>query len=198
MPYVFSPSKNAFFPFSLKAEYLRAGAWPDDAVEVTAEEWQTYGQGRPPAGMRRGADSDGHPAWVEIPAKPVSDRRDRQLDAIDQAAGQARARFASPGQMIDEEYRQALEAVKAWRAAGSPADAIPPEIQSGADYSGITVEEAAVEIEQTAEQWDSVIAQIRNLRLAGKRAVKDAADDQIEAVAQGYLDQLGAIKPPEA
>jgi len=191
----FSAQANNFFPDDLRAAYEATGTWPADAVKVTEEEYATYGQGNPPAGYRRGADANGHPTWVEIPPEPAADRRARQLTAIDTAAGAARMRYVSAGQLIEEEYRQALTAVQQWRADGSPATAVPPEVQSGADYSGITHEEAAVEIEQTAASWEGVLSQIRDLRLSGKASVKKALDAEIETTAQGYIDKLKAMTP---
>lgn len=185
----YSPSRSAFYPKGMRASYIASGSWPDDALEITKEEWQTYSQ-PPPSGMQRGADDNGRPTWVETPPEPADQRRARQLTRIDIAAGAARLRYVSAGHLIEEEYRQAKFAVEAWRAAGSPADAVPPEIVSGAEYSNITHEQAAVEIEQTAEQWEGVLSAIRGLRLGGKAAVRAAADDQIEIVASRYIEQI--------
>ena len=66
-------------------------------------------------------------------------------------------------------------------------------IQSGADYSQITVEEAAAEIEQTANAWNSVLLQIRAVRLNGKRAIRECTDQLVSSVAQSYIDQLNSI-----
>lgn len=191
----YSENTGSFYPDGLARAYKESGCWPTDAIEVTAEEFQTYGLGRPPVGMRRGTDGDGHPTWVEIPLEPADSRRNCQLTTIDRAAGQARLRYVSAGQLIEEEYRQAKFAVQEWRAAGSPADAVPAEIISGAEYSGITNEAAAVEIENTAARWEGVLAQIRDLRLNGKAAVRVAADDAIETVAAGYIEQLNSMQP---
>lgn len=198
MKILFSPSSSSFYPFALRDSYKSAGTWPNDAIEATGEEWQTYGQGTPPTGMQRGADANGRPAWVEIPPEPADLRRERQLNRIDTTAGQARLRYVSAGQLIEEEYRQAKFAVQAWRAAGNPADAVPPEIISGAEYSNITHEQAAVEIEQTAEKWEGVLSAIRDLRLGGKAAVKAASDGEIESVAAGYIEQLEAMAPVDS
>lgn len=131
----------------------------------------------------------------EPPEPTPAELREFELNRIDYAAGLARLRYVSAGQLIEEEYRQAKFAVEAWRAAGSPADEVPAEIISGAEYSNITHEEAAVEIEQTSTQWEGILAQIRDLRLNGKRAVRNADDSEIETVAAGYIDQLEEMKP---
>lgn len=65
-----------------------------------------------------------------------------------------------------------------------------------ATASGITAEEAAVSIEQTAAAWETVLLTIRKLRLDGKVAVDNAADDaDFTAIAQPYIDQLNAMQP---
>lgn len=68
----FSAQRLNFLPAAWKKTYESAGTWPADAVEVTDEEWQTYG-GDPPAGMRRGADESGRPCWVDLPAPSLDD-----------------------------------------------------------------------------------------------------------------------------
>lgn len=136
-------------------------------------------------------------AFTPPPGPDYAELRERALTRIDTAAGKARLRYVSAGQLIEEEYRQALHAVQAWRDAGSPADAVPAEIISGAEYSDITHEQAAVEIEQTATAWEGVLSAIRDLRLGGKAAVKAAADDEIESVTAGYIEQLEAMSPAE-
>ena len=47
--YFYSAQNNAFYPVSLREEYLSANSWPDDAQEITTEyhqklmEWQGKG-----------------------------------------------------------------------------------------------------------------------------------------------------------
>ena len=126
-------------------------------------------------------------------ARLVSGRRDAMATAIDEAAGKARVQFVSAGDLVELEYQLAVKEVVAWRAAGSDPEAVPEAIQSGADYSQITVEEAAAEIEQTAKAWDAVLLQIRAVRLNGKRAIRECTDQLVSSVAQGYIDQLTSI-----
>lgn len=115
---------------------------------------------------------------------------------IDDAAGNARARYVSAGQLVEEEYRLALQQTQAWRDAGSPADQVPPAIQAWADAAGITAEQAATSIEQTTAAWESVLLQIRQIRLAGKAAVDAAGDaDDFAAIAQPFIAQLDAMQP---
>lgn len=138
----------------------------------------------------------------EIPADEwdsiTQRRRDAACDAIDTAAGLARTRFLSAGYLIEEEYRQALTAVQKWRADGSPLDNVPPEIQSGADYGDLDAESAAAEIEQTAAQWGAVLNQIRELRLNGKRAVRDSTAAELRSIEGQYIGLLGSLLPAES
>jgi hypothetical protein len=131
-----------------------------------------------------------------LDAEPANIRRASAKRAVDQAAGNARARYVSPGQLVEEEYRLALQQTQAWRDAGSPADQVPAAIQDWADAAGITAEQAATSIEQTAAAWESVLLQIRQVRLAGKAAVDAAGDaDDFAAIAQPFIDQLDAMQP---
>ncbi|MES1927564.1 hypothetical protein [Salinisphaera sp. T31B1] len=138
------------------------------------------------------------PKTITIQALPPAEaRRQTMLDRIDVAAGEARRRFVSPGDLVAEEYRQAAEAVARWRAAGSPPDDVPPEVQAGADYSEITPEQAAAEIETTATGYAQAMAAIRDIRLAGKRSVRQAAEADIETTGERVIGQLAGVAPPQ-
>ena len=130
----YSASTNSFLDPALRERYTPAD-WPSDAKPVSDEIWRTFGQLPPPPGKKRVPNESGDPSWADLP-EPEAPNRKSLITAIDFAAGAARLRYVSAGQLIEEEYRQALHAVRAWRAAGSPADDVPAEIQSGAEYSG--------------------------------------------------------------
>jgi hypothetical protein len=110
---------------------------------------------------------------------------------IDQAAGRARFRLVSPGTLIAEEYVLAEQEIKDWRAAGSPAEAVPMCITDWIDSAGMTAEQAAQDLESQAAAFKAVIFQIRNLRLKGKALVNSTADFTL--VANAYITQLDAI-----
>ncbi|WP_272899154.1 DUF4376 domain-containing protein [Halomonas sp. HG01] len=86
----YSPSQNSFYPSSLRSSYELSGMWPDDAVPVSKAAFEKY-KGAPPAGMTRGADDGGYPAWVEIPPLSLEDLATRQRAAIAAALADALA-----------------------------------------------------------------------------------------------------------
>ncbi|QKS26574.1 hypothetical protein [Vreelandella titanicae] len=118
---------------------------------------------------------------------------------VDTAAGNARAAFVSPGSYIDQEYLLAKQEASEWLAGGKDEAAIPSSVQDHIDMFGVSAEAAAAEIVATAEQWETALRDIRNLRLGGKAAVQRA--DTIEAAeeaAQQAIEQLNRYRPPEA
>lgn len=68
---LYSPARNAFYLSALKAEY--GDNWPADAIEVTEKEFQAYSLAQPPTGKQRGADANGRPCWVDLPAASIDD-----------------------------------------------------------------------------------------------------------------------------
>ena len=111
---------------------------------------------------------------------------------IDHEAGKVRAKYVSQGDFIQEEYRVAYEDVKEWRAGGSVEADAPDTLLVWSNAAGMTLEDAAVNIETTATQFDTLLKGVRALRLQGKAAV-EAAESDLEVVAQAYIDQLRAL-----
>ncbi|MCE8027555.1 hypothetical protein HOP54_02475 [Halomonas daqingensis] len=107
----YSANTDAFYADALRAAYDRAGTWPVDAVEVSEEEWQTYGRGLPPEGYQRGADADGRPTWVPIPPQPLEDlasRKRRDLESGRKLSEQAGVTLNGIRYAGDPGNRQAL------------------------------------------------------------------------------------------
>lgn len=114
-------------------------------------------------------------------------------DLIDLAASRACERLVSQGKFTVFEYQLTQQQVKAWRDAGSDQANAPEMLKSWLDNSVFTtVEGAAVNIEQTATQFNNVIADTRRLRLQGKKAVDDETGDY-KAIMQSFIDQLEKI-----
>lgn len=167
---------------------------PVDSVEITKEVHRALldGQG---AGQVIEADAQGAPYLAAPPVPPDSERRAGAKGKIDQAAGRARARYVSPGDLVDQEYMAAEAAAKEYRDAGYPVDQAPPEVQTWADATGNTTQWAADDIIATGAQWRAVLRAIRTIRLEGKAAVDAAAGDAIETTAAQYVAQLDSMAP---
>lgn len=135
-----------------------------------------------------------------VPLEVVVNAAHGQLGIdIDNAAGDARAAFVSPGSYIDQEYLLAKQEAGEWLANGKDETAIPSSVQDHIDMFGVSAEAAAQEIVATAEAWETALRDIRNLRLGGKAAVQRA--DTIETkeeAAQQAIEQLNRYRPPEA
>lgn len=110
---------------------------------------------------------------------------------IDQAAGRARSRFASPGNMIAEEYNQAKRSSIAFLLDDT--QSVPPMVQSWATASNRTPVEAAQNIVDTGIGWEQILNVTYDLRLRGKAAVDSATIETFVSVAENYINQLDAI-----
>lgn len=119
-------------------------------------------------------------------------------DDIDTAAGNARAAFVSPGSYIDQEYLLAKQEAQAWLDNGKDANAIPSSVSDHMAMFEVGAEAAATEIVATAEAWETALREIRQLRLGGKAAVRQAETiEAAEAAAKEAIEQLKRYRPPE-
>lgn len=119
-------------------------------------------------------------------------------DDIDTAAGNARAAFVSPGSYIDQEYLLAKQEAQAWLDNGKDANAIPSSVSDHMAMFEVEAEAAATEIVATAEAWETALREIRQLRLGGKAAVRQAETiEAAEAAAKEAIEQLNRYRPPK-
>ncbi|WP_342595482.1 DUF4376 domain-containing protein [Salinicola lusitanus] len=81
----YSATQNAFYPSEMQADYIAAGTWPDDAVNVDDETFRIFGLGEPPSGMIRVGDDTGQPSWQPSPAEPIESVAARQRALIESA-----------------------------------------------------------------------------------------------------------------
>jgi len=186
----YSATTNAFYAGELRADFKAAGSWPTDAVEVSDEVHAEF-VSPPPVGKRMVPGSDGYPSWGDVPVRSIVDL----LIDIDRAAGEARDRFVSPGHLVDQEYKYAESKAREFKAAGYPGDAVPRAVSSWAQAKGWTAQQAADDIIATAGYWYDTIDEIRELRLAGKEATRNASEADRQSTAQAYIDQLNALVP---
>lgn len=110
----YSARDCGFLFLSERPAYDAAGTWPEDALEVTAEDWQAFGQTAPPPGMRRGSNDQGRPAWITPEVTPEDAQqqerawRDRQLSATDSLVTRHRDELEAdrPTTLSTEQYKQ--------------------------------------------------------------------------------------------
>jgi len=92
---------------------------------------------------------------------PIVLTKQQVIDAINVNAGETQLRIEtaliSPGYGRKDQYAQSSVQVVAWRAAGSPADAVPALIVSWAEARSITNEAGAVEIEGQKAYMESKV-----------------------------------------
>lgn len=63
--YIFSPSKNAFYPVELKTSYEATNSWPEDGVDAEDSIFIEF-TGMTPEGKYRGVSDDGMPVWYDV------------------------------------------------------------------------------------------------------------------------------------
>jgi len=112
---IYYSARDCGFLFSSERHaYDAAGTWPEDAVEVTDDDWQAFGQTAPPAGMRRGGDDQGRPAWITPEETPEDAQqqerawRNRQLSVTDSLVTRHRDELEAdrPTTLTVEQYQE--------------------------------------------------------------------------------------------
>lgn len=142
-------------------------------------------------------------APYEPPPRDEAALRETAKQRVDVFAGEVRARFSAPGDLIIAEYYRAeamatqyLAEVAA--AAGDPTGiTVPRAVEAWRRNGGFAAAvDAAQDLLNTKAAWDIVLDVIRDHRTDAKAAIDDAPDgSDYDAVAQPYLDLLDAICP---
>ena len=115
--------------------------------------------------------------------------------AIDNTAGQARARFATDSPFIEPEYELSYKEAVVFIETGYQGEC-PETVKAHAEAYSVSDQVAADKIKLMGDQWYNVIRAVRKIRLAGKQAVETATDDaDFMAVSQPFIDQLNALQP---
>ncbi|WFQ79433.1 tail fiber assembly protein [Xenorhabdus sp. SF857] len=109
--YVYSAKFNAFHPIEWQQDYINAGTWPDDGIEVSEAVYLKFLT--PPQGKMRIAGTDGLPAWGDIPPPTPAESRQQaeqeKLYRLSQAAKSiAPLQYAVDLQMETDSERAAL------------------------------------------------------------------------------------------
>jgi len=123
------------------------------------------------------------------------DKREQHILAIDQLADSIRQSWLEVGtNTIDLEYRQVEQTLNEWQAAGSDPNDIPEDLLIWKDVTGQTLEWVVNDISTQIQGYKMVLSGIRRARLTGKKALRDAPDDQLEAVYANVLVQLESMR----
>lgn len=127
------------------------------------------------------------------PPRPLDDLKAEAHQQIDTAAGVARGRFVSPGQMIEQEYQLAERQAQSYIDSGGP---VPDLVQHWADLTSQTIDAAATDITTKAGQLYDALALIRIARLTAKKSITDTVDHAaVDAALATALTTLEAITP---
>ncbi|AXE29700.1 phage tail protein [Chromobacterium phragmitis] len=153
-----------------------------------------------PQGHRFWAD---YQAWLghgnsPAPAESPAQLLPRLLREIDAAADAASQLYVG-SELRALEYRQAAAEAQSYKDGGCKGDA-PPMVKAWADAKGLSGKDAADGILAKAAAGGQALAAIRALRLAGKEAVRNAADaDAARAAAEDALAKLRQLaESPDA
>lgn len=126
---------------------------------------------------------------ADVEAQAQQDAIRQAKDSIDRAAGEARKRYVSQGDLVAEEYRIALEDAESWDGSGNA----PDSIAAWANASGMTEADAQADILATSLAWRTALEAIRSIRLNGKAAVDAAELGQEQSTADTFIGQLNSI-----
>ena len=182
--YFYSALQNSFYAAALRARYNDSGTWPDDAIGVTEDEFQTYSLSQAPVGKRRGADADGRPCWVDLPETPLADLARSKLAEINRASEAALAdlRRQYPQFEIDTWRDQETEA-RAWKADNT---ADTPTLSGIAEERGIALVDLVDRVIANADayrpQVTAVIGKRQRLEDDLNAALKAGDRAAIEAI----------------
>lgn len=186
--------KNGF-PTAFYAKDIHGDSIPTDAIEITEEQWQECVAHREERKIV--VDKTGKVSLKthHIQGPTHEEMRARLKDAIDLAAGQARARFISPGILMDQEYLATEIAAQRYKEANYPQGEAPLEVRSWMESYGLAEKEATDGILARADGMRKMLAIIRDIRMKGKAAVSKADMDYIPEAAKPFLDKLKSLAP---
>lgn len=161
-------------------------AIPEPSVKLTDAQWLDCIDNN---GRRRIDVNTGTVVEYTPPPPRLSDIQTVVKASIDAAAGMARMRFVSGGEMIDQEYKRTEQVARDYVTAGYPVT-VPLAIQAEVDRTGSTAQQAADNIIATANALNHALDQIRAARLAGKAAIAACVAINPDVPTQAELDTL--------
>lgn len=138
---------------------------------------------------------------AELRLRLVKDRipfltvREYYCAKLDAYADEIRASYLYNGpNSVSDEYYQAEQAAKQWVNAGSIPENTPHEVAVWAEINQQTPAWSANSIITAAEGYRTMIAIVRELRLRGKAAIKDPANENPYIVYIQFTQQLEPIR----
>jgi hypothetical protein len=114
------------------------------------------------------------------------------INAINQAAGRARSRAVSNGNLLVMEYERLIKQVNTWIAGGRDSLIVPAMLNSYATHSGMTATAAADYIVAASDAYDTLLATTYDKRHEGAAAV-NAATENYATTAQPFIDYLDGL-----
>ncbi|CDG89661.1 tail fiber assembly protein [Xenorhabdus bovienii] len=99
--YFYSAKENQFYPYELKKDYINAGSWPDDGIDVTDDVYSEFVGNMPSKGKVRIAGDDGLPAWGDIPPLTQAERTRQSEVEKQQLMSRAREKIAPLQDAVD-------------------------------------------------------------------------------------------------
>lgn len=176
----YSPSQNTCFPAEFRADYERAGSWPEDAVEIPLELYHAVVSNRP-GDKDMVPGPDGLPMLVSRAGLTLDDVKAAAKSDIDAAAGEARGRYITVAAGQEATYVLKAQRAAEFKAAGYTGT-VPPMVKAEADATGETPQQAADRILAEQYAWELIGADIERVRRSGKIKVETASDAS-EAIA---------------
>jgi hypothetical protein len=177
-----------------KAEYKFVDDLP---VELTQAEIDSRAPAKPPSAeelIKLESVELAEAGFATKNSIPFPDEWTKQdaINAINQAAGRARSRSVSHGNLLVMEYERLIIQVNTWIADGRDSLVVPAMLNSYATHSGMTATAAADHIVAASDAYDTLLATTYDKRHEGAAAVMAASSD-FATNAQPFIDYLDAL-----
>ncbi len=159
MKFFFSPSTLGAYPSDMLDVYKMANSLPDDLVELTFEEYQTFFSMPAPENQQLSANASGKPCFVHIEIN-IEDIRLSSIRQIDDESATVTKKWTR----FTEEYKEREAAAIAYKEAGYTGDA-SIYITSFSEPAGITNQEATDLILKQANDLRALQSQLAAERM---------------------------------
>lgn len=129
--YYYSAKHNTFIPEALKQDYIDAGTFFEDAMEVTDHVWEEFAGSAPPEGKMRIAGKKGLPAWADTPSPEKDDLIQLATEKKQQLISSVNAAITPLLDAVElgiatEEESESLQTLKTYRVLLNRVDVTAP------------------------------------------------------------------------